>query len=168
MAGTQPLFDMSQAQPINSAAQGKPLFDMSKATPLPGSGEQLNDVGNRVIVPKDGESFSDRMARAVASGKTVTQPQIDAEMRTAPAKVAQTLVGAATIGAAMPAAEVAGGAGLGGILPRVLPGTIAGVKAIGAWAKAHPVLAYIVYDQPKQHSDVIPFIKGLPTDAPGQ
>ena len=82
MGGTQPLFDMSQAQPINSAAQGKPLFDMSKATPLPGSGEQLNDVGNRVIVPKEGESFSDTMQRAVASGKTVTQPQIDAEMKT--------------------------------------------------------------------------------------
>jgi hypothetical protein len=71
---------------------------------LPGSGEQLNDVGNRVIVPKDGESFSDTMARAVASGKTVTQPQIDAEMRTAPAKVAQTLTAAPVIGAAGAAA----------------------------------------------------------------
>jgi hypothetical protein len=102
------LFDMSKAQPIAQAAQGAPMFDMSKATPLPGSGEQLNDVGNRVIVPKEGESFSDTMQRAVASGKTVTQDQIDTEMKTAPAKVAQTLAGAATIGAAMPAAEAAG------------------------------------------------------------
>jgi hypothetical protein len=101
---TQPLFDMSQAQPINSAVQGKPLFDMSKATPLPGSGEQLNDVGNRVIVPRPGEEFADTMKRAVASGKTVTQPQIDAEMKTAPAKVAQTLTAAPVIGAAGAAA----------------------------------------------------------------
>jgi hypothetical protein len=163
---TQPLFDMSQAQPINSAAPSKPLFDMSKATPLPGSGEQLNDVGNRVIVPKEGESFSDTMQRAVAAGKTVTQDQINAEMKTAPAKVAQTLVAAPAIGAMMPAAEAGLGAGVDAILPRVLPGTIAGVKAVGAWAKAHPALAYILYDQLKQHSSLIPFIKGMPT--PGQ
>jgi hypothetical protein len=160
------LFDMSKAQPIGT--DGPPMFDMSKATPLPGSGGQMNDVGNRVIVPKEGESFADTMQRAVNYGKTVTQPQIDAEMKTAPAKVAQTLGAAATIGAAMPAAEVAGGAGLDAILPRVIPGTIAGVKAIGAWAKAHPVLAYVVYDQLKRHSDVIPFIKGAPSGNPNE
>jgi hypothetical protein len=107
------LFDMSKAQPIAQAAQGAPLFDMSKATPLPGSGEQINDVGNRVIVPKPDESFSDTMQRAVASGKTVTQPQIDAEMKTAPAKVAQTLTAAPVIGAAGAAALTGAGLGAG-------------------------------------------------------
>jgi hypothetical protein len=108
---TAPLFDMSQAQPINSAAQSKPLFDMSKATPLPGSGEQLNDVGNRVIVPKEGESFAATMQRAVAAGKNVTQQQIDAEMQTAPKKAAEVLTAAPVIGAAGAAAIT--GAGLG-------------------------------------------------------
>jgi hypothetical protein len=96
------LFDMSKAQPIGT--DGPPMFDMSKATPLPGSGEVLNDVGNRVIVPRPGEEFADTMKRAVAAGKTVTQPQIDAEMKSAPAKVAETLTAAPVIGAAGAAA----------------------------------------------------------------
>ena len=51
-------------------------------------GEQINDVGSRVIVPKDGESFADTMKRAADYGKTVTPKQIDAEMQTAPKKAA--------------------------------------------------------------------------------
>ena len=68
-------------------------------------GEQINDVGNRVIVPKDGESFADTMKRAADYGRTVTPKQIDAEMQTAPKKAAQVLVAAPLIGAAIPAAE---------------------------------------------------------------
>ncbi len=108
---TRPLFDMSQAQPINSAAQGKPLFDMSKATPLQGAGEQINDVGNRVIVPKDDESFADTMKRAAAYGKTVTPAQINAEVKTMPAKVATVLAAAPAIGAGGAAALAGAGEG---------------------------------------------------------
>jgi len=51
-------------------------------------------------------------------------------------------------------------------LPSVLPHTIEGVKAIGAWANAHPVQAYILYQVIR---DLVPgakkamgFIKGVP------
>src|SRR5205809_192697 len=54
-------------------------------------GEQVNDVGNKVIVPKEGESFADTMKRAAAYGKTVTPEQINAEVRTMPDKAAQTV-----------------------------------------------------------------------------
>jgi hypothetical protein len=83
----------------------------AQAVPIPedavvqNEGEQINDVGNRVIVPKDGESFSDTMKRAADYGKTVTPKQIDAEMQTAPKKAAQVLVAAPLIGAGIPAAE---------------------------------------------------------------
>jgi hypothetical protein len=48
----------------------------------------------------------------------------------------------------------------------VLPATIAGVQAIGAWAKAHPIQAYIAYDILKRHTSIIPFIKHLPNAEP--
>jgi len=51
-------------------------------------------------------------------------------------------------------------------LPSVLPYTIEGVKAIGAWANAHPVQAYLLYQVIR---DLVPgakkamgFIKGVP------
>jgi len=50
------------------------------------TGQITNDVGNTVIVPKEGESFSDTMKRAAAYGKTVTPQQINAELATAPKK----------------------------------------------------------------------------------
>jgi hypothetical protein len=165
MATTPVNFDDLGGKVVQPAPSSQ-TFDFSdlggkvvKAAP----GQVRNDVGNTVIVPKDDESFADTMKRAANYGKTVTQPQIDAEMKSAPAKVAETLVAAPTIGAATPASEAAGGAGIAGMLPRVLPGTIAGVKAVGAWAKEHPALAYIIYDQLKRHSSVIPFIKGMPS-----
>lgn len=82
-----------------------------QAVPIPSDavvqneGEQINDVGNRVIVPKDGESFSDTMKRAADYGKTVTPKQIDAEVATMPKKAATVLAAAPLIGAAIPAAE---------------------------------------------------------------
>ena len=39
------------------------------------TGEITNDVGQKVIVPKDGESFSDTMKRAVAYHKSLTPEQ---------------------------------------------------------------------------------------------
>jgi hypothetical protein len=77
------------------------------------TGEITNDVGNTVIVPKDGESFSDTLKRAVAHNKAMTPEQqqaaIDKETATMPKKTAQTLGAAATIGAVGPALLAAPG-----------------------------------------------------------
>ncbi len=59
--------------------------------PVEEPGEQTNDVGNKVIVPAEGESFQDTMRRAARYGKTVTGAQINAEMATAPKKAAWAL-----------------------------------------------------------------------------
>lgn len=71
------------------------------------TGEIVNDVGNKVIVPKEGESFSDTMKRAVQYHNSLTPEQrqaaIDKETATMPKKTAQTLGAAATIGAVGPA-----------------------------------------------------------------
>ncbi len=75
----------------------------------PNIGTIKNDVGNTVIVPKDGESFSDTMQRAAQQGKQTTQAQVDAETATMPKKTAQTLVAAPFIGAGGAAALAAPG-----------------------------------------------------------
>ena len=72
-------------------------------------------------------------------------------------------------GAVSVPAVAAGTTGVSAIaeaLPSVLPHTIAGVKAIGEWAKANPVQAYILYQVIR---DLIPgakkamgIIKGVP------
>jgi hypothetical protein len=93
--------DASQdAQPQSQSAVPIP----QGATVL-NEGEEINDVGNKVIVPKDNESFSDTMQRAVAQGKVTTQPELDAEMQTAPKKAAEVLAAAPAIGAAIPSIE---------------------------------------------------------------
>ena len=102
MSTTPVTLDFTKAQPIN-APQGVTL-DFSKAQPI-AAGEQINDVGNRVIVPQEGESFADTMKRAAAYGKTVTQEQINKEMATAPGKVGTVGLSALGGGFAMPAAE---------------------------------------------------------------
>jgi hypothetical protein len=81
------------------------------------TGEITNDVGQKVIVPKDGEAFADTLKRAVAYHKSLTPEQqkaaLDAETKTMPKKAAQTLGAAATIGVAGPALlATAGEAGL--------------------------------------------------------
>lgn len=139
------------------------MFDMSKATPLPGSGEQLNDVGNRVIVPKEGESFADTMKRAVASGRTVTPEQLGREEQTMPTKALATLGLGPIIGAGGAAALAGPGEAVAATLPRVLPATVDGVKAVGAWANAHPLQAYALYKILFEHNAIAKFIKGAPT-----
>lgn len=112
------------------------------------SGEIINDVGNRVIVPKVGESFADTMARAAAHGKTVTPDQLNREERTMPGKAATTLAAAPVIGAAGAAALAAPGEAMQAAkqaLSRVLPTTIEHVKAIGAWAHENPIHAYLMF-----------------------
>ncbi len=86
---------ISPQQTGNQSTQGDWFADNA-----PVAGEVTNDVGNKVIVPKDGESYQDTMQRVLAYGRTVTQQQIDAEMRSAPGKVATVLAAAPTLGAA--------------------------------------------------------------------
>src|SRR2546427_8348357 len=94
--------DFSTAQPIDVAdllsSNAQPVtLDFSTARSIV-PGEQINDVGNRVIVPAEGEDFATTMRRAAAYGKTVTPAQIQAEMATAPKKVATVLGAAPAIG----------------------------------------------------------------------
>jgi len=71
------------------------------------SGETINDVGNTVITPRDGESFSDTMKRAAAQGQKTTPEQIQKEVSTMPEKAAETL-GVASV------PLIAAGVGAGG------------------------------------------------------
>jgi hypothetical protein len=117
------------------------------------SGYQINDVGNKVIVPKDGENFTDTMKRAVAHHQSMSPEErktaYDKEVATMPAKTAQTLAAAASAGLVGPAALAAPGEAMEAI-PSVLAHTTSGVKAIGAWAQKNPVQAYIVFQMLKE------------------
>jgi hypothetical protein len=133
------------------------------------SGEVLNDVGNTVIVPKDGESFSDTVKRAVARQKSSTPEQqqaaIDKEVATMPTKTAQTLGAAATIGASGPAILATPGE-IAEAVPSVLTHTIDGVKTIGTWAGKNPVQAYLLFQVLKElvpgAKKAMGIVKGVP------
>jgi len=101
-----------------------------------GTGQLTNDVGNTVIVPKDGESFADTMHRAAAYGKTVTPSQVNAELATAPKKAATVLAAAPVIGAAGAASLAAPGEAIsgGGRLIQISE------AALHEYAEAHPLL----------------------------
>lgn len=85
------------------------------------AGEQTNEIGKTVIVPKDGESFSDTMARAALHGKSVTQQDINDEMATAPGKAATVIGAAPVIGAAGAAALAGAGAAPGAAAKALTP-----------------------------------------------
>ena len=133
------------------------------------TGEITNDVGQKVIVPKDGESFADTMKRAVTYHKSLTPEQqqaaIDAETKTIPKKTAETLGAAATIGAVGPALFAAPGE-IAEALPSVLTHTIDGVKAVTAWAGKNPVQAYLLFQVMKElvpgAKKAIGVVKGVP------
>jgi hypothetical protein len=133
------------------------------------TGEIVNDVGQKVIVPKDGESFSDTVKRAVAYHKSLTPEQqqaaLNAEAKTAPKKAAQTLGAAAAIGAVGPALLAAPGE-IAEALPSVLTHTIDGVKAVTAWASKNPVQAYLLFQVMKElvpgAKKAIGVVKGVP------
>jgi hypothetical protein len=76
-------------------------------------GEIVNDVGNKVIVPKEGESFADTMKRAIQYHDSLTPEQrqaaINKEVGTMPKKAAEALGGAAVAGIAGPAALAGAG-----------------------------------------------------------
>jgi 3-phosphoglycerate kinase len=166
---TQP----TQSDPFAEFGGVKVEPDTKETTDPRKTGEIINDVGQKVIVPKDGESFSDTMKRAVAYHKSLTPEQqqaaLDAEAKTAPKKAAETLGAAATIGAVGPAVLAAPGE-IAQALPSVLMHTTEGVKAFGVWASAHPIQAYMLYQVVK---DLIPgakkamgLIKALPEVMP--
>jgi hypothetical protein len=95
------------------------LRQTSQASHTP-TGEQINDIGKTVIVPKEGESYSDTMARAAAQGKKTTQQDINDEVATAPKKAAEVLAAAPVIGAAGAASLAAPGEIVQGV--RAIPG----------------------------------------------
>jgi hypothetical protein len=115
-------------------ANGNPFLDDEESTSADPTitGEITNDVGNRVIVPKAGESFTDVMKRAAAAGKRTTPAMLNKEEATIPTKAGQVLA-AAPIAGAVGAATLA----LPGLAPE-------GAKALETLAKAHPVVAKIV------------------------
>jgi hypothetical protein len=135
----------AQAQPQAPATNDTPDYDALAAqngalaaggeTP----GEQTNDVGNTVIVPKEGESFADTMKRAAAQGKKTTPEQINKELATAPEKVAE--VGAATALPLLPEAISALGTAATGTISENLPAITKAAQSIGTWAKANPATA---------------------------
>ena len=91
-------------------------------------GEETNDVGNTVIVPKEGESFADTMQRAAAQGKKTTPVMINKELATVPAKAPVVLGTAAAIGPAMIAA------------PELAIGAARLAPVAAKWGISHPVL----------------------------
>lgn len=103
------------SSPAAANADGSPDYDALAAQAgainsagVDVTGQETNDVGNTVIVPKDGESFSDTVKRATdrtkAIGPAQQQQEIDKEVATMPGKTAETLAGAAGIGLAGPGA----------------------------------------------------------------
>jgi hypothetical protein len=126
VAGGQPSTTTPQPQPSGSLFSDQ---EIQAAGGQPPSGQVTNDVGNTVIVPKDGESFADTMKRAAAYGKTVTQDQINKEMATAPKKAATVLAAAPAIG-------------FGGAASLAIPGEIADVAMKHLAGNVLPGLEY--------------------------
>jgi hypothetical protein len=158
------LEDASGAAPSTPNASGgagitpPPGYSVSDGAPTgPGvTGEITNDVGNKVIVPKDGEDFGDTIKRAIAYHHSLTPQQQqeaqDKETATIPKKTAQTLAGAATAGVLGPALLAAPGeallathaavsAGIDALVPALTSGTV----AVGKWAAEHPIAAKAVF-----------------------
>lgn len=132
--GAVPDYDAIAAQ--NGAVMSSGAED-SDATSA--SGEQVNDVGNRVIVPKPGESFSDTMKRAAAQGKKTTQEQINKELATVPEKASE--VAAATALPLLPEAISSLGGAISGTVADSLPALTKAATQVGQWAKANPITA---------------------------
>lgn len=168
-APAQPAAQPTQSDPFAEFGGVKVEPDTKETTDPRKTGEIINDVGQKVIVPKDGESFSDTVKRAVAYHKSLTPEQqqaaLDAEAKTAPKKAIQTLGAAATIGAVGPAVMALPGE-IAEAVPSVLTHTIEGVKAIGTWAAKNPVQAYLLFQVMKE---IVPgakkamgIVKGIP------
>jgi hypothetical protein len=141
-------FDVSGA--VASGYSKADVIDYLSGSPAQAAdtGQQTNDVGNTVIVPKQGESFLDTMKRAATQGKQTTQGQMNAELQTAPKKLLETLTAAPAIGA-LGAAGIAGAGEAGAATPGVAKtaGPVIGqtAKAVGSWTAAHPLATAMGY-----------------------
>lgn len=103
----------TQQQTANGGNDLSPIEQLMQSTSQPQqnspqqTGEITNDVGQKVIVPKEGEAFADTLKRAVAHHNSMTPEQqqaaLNAEEKTIPTKAAQTLGAAAATGVAGPA-----------------------------------------------------------------
>jgi hypothetical protein len=115
--------------PQTGGLQGAP-----PTNPTSAMGQQIrNAAPPDVVTPKQGESFSDTMQRAVAMGKQVTPSQI--ANQTATGLIESPLALGAT-----PVIGAAGAAGLAGA-GEASAGAPQVAKAIGDMAKAHPEAA---------------------------
>jgi hypothetical protein len=139
----------SAAAPTAQAAQQGDAFDQVMGSDQPDQsasetpGEQVNDIGKTVIVPKKDESFSATMARAAAQGKKTTQQDINDEVATAPKKAAEVLAAAPVIGAAGAASLAAPGAVVQGVreIPGVANALLEHAEAhVAEWAAKYPNL----------------------------
>jgi len=129
-----PAAQQSQAgQPVSNSDWQ--VVNEAPVEQTPDTGEQINDVGNKVIVPKEGESFADTIKRAADYGKTVTPGQVNAEVRTMPGKAATVLAAAPVIGAAG-AASLAGAGEVGAAIPS-LPASAEKLLQISEHALEH-------------------------------
>ena len=117
------------------------------------TGFMVNDVGNHVIVPKDGESFGDTVKRAIQYHKSLPPEEQDKAMQrevaTIPKKTAQAVAGAAAAGVAGPAALAAPlelHAAMTAGIAELTPALTKGVVAVGEWAAAHPLAAKTILE----------------------
>jgi len=111
-------------QPQGAALNSLLSDDNSPSQQAAPSGQVTNDVGQQVVTPRDGESFTDTVNRAKGLQRQreqagTQQQALDAETATIPAKTAQTLGAAAGIGVAGPALLAAPGEALRGLAPFV-------------------------------------------------
>jgi hypothetical protein len=110
---SQPASQPTQAAPTDYLSQLEQQSAKPAQQAAP-SGQVTNDVGNTVIVPKDGESFSDTMTRAAAQGQQTTPDQINKEVATMPGKAATVLAAAPAMGFGGAAALAAPGQAVNG------------------------------------------------------
>jgi len=106
---------------------GRPL----DTAPSKATGEIRNDVGNTVIVPKEGESFQDTMNRAAAQGKKTTPEMISKEVATMPGKVLDVLSASTAIGATAGLGSLV----TGGVRVAASEGAVPSLKALWQIAK---------------------------------
>lgn len=127
------------------------------------TGERTNDVGNTLIVPKEGEEFGDTMARAAAQGKKTTPEMINKEVATMPEKVTRTLVAAPLLGAGGTAA-LAGAGEAGAALgdSEVGQAVVKGGKAIAQLAAKYPKTAAVLQYLGLKYSGLFHQIPELP------
>lgn len=103
----------AQAVTQNASPNGnpfeEPLVSEKAENHNASTGQITNDVGNQVIVPKDGESFSDTMKRAAVQGQKTTPDQINSELASVPGKLPALAAGVVGASAAVPTIAAGGG-----------------------------------------------------------